>query len=57
MVLKVGGSAHTIAWGAAVKWAADTSPTLSSSNCDVFVLLTVDGGTNWFAFTAGQDLY
>ena len=57
MVLKVGGSAHTIAWGAAVKWAADTAPTLSTSNCDVFVLLTVDGGTNWFAFTAGQDLY
>ena len=57
MVLKVGGSAHTIAWPAAIKWAGDTAPTLSTSNCDVFVLLTVDGGTTWFAFTAGQDLY
>ena len=57
MILKVTGSAYTIAWPASVKWAADTAPTLSSSNCDVFVLLTVDGGTNWFAFTAGQDLY
>jgi len=57
MILKVTGSAYTIAWGSSVKWAADTAPTLSTSNCDVFVLLTVDGGTNWFAFTAGQDLY
>ena len=57
MILKVTGSSYTIAWGNSVKWAADTAPTLSTSNCDVFVLLTVDGGTNWFAFTAGQDLY
>jgi len=57
MVLKVGGSAYTIAWASAIKWAGDTAPTLSTSNCDVFVLLTVDGGTNFFAFTAGQDLY
>ena len=57
MILKITGSAYTIAWPASVKWAADTAPTLSTSNCDVFVLLTVDGGTNWFAFTAGQDLY
>ena len=56
MVLKIGGSAHAITWGAAVKWAAATAPTLSASNVDVIVLLTVDGGTNWYGFTAGQDL-
>ena len=56
MVLKIGGSAHAITWGAAVKWAAATAPTLSASNIDVIVLLTVDGGTTWYGFTAGQDL-
>ena len=56
MVLKITGSAYTIAWGAAVKWAAGTSPTLSSSNTDVIVLLTVDAGTNWYGFVSGQDL-
>jgi len=56
MVLKITGSAYTIAWGAAVKWAAGTSPTLSTSNTDVIVLLTVDAGTNWYGFVSGQDL-
>ncbi|MAZ23693.1 MAG: hypothetical protein CMB22_02665 [Euryarchaeota archaeon] len=56
MVLKITGSAYTIAWGAAVKWAAGTSPTLSTSNVDVIVLLTVDAGTNWYGFVSGQDL-
>ena len=55
-VLKIGGSAHAITWGAAVKWAAATAPTLSTSNVDVIVLLTVDGGTTFYGFTAGQDL-
>jgi hypothetical protein len=56
MVLKITGSAYTITWPAAVKWAAATAPTLSTSNIDVIVLLTVDGGTNWYGFTAGQNL-
>lgn len=56
MVLKITGSAYTIAWGAAVKWAGGTAPTLSSSNTDVIVLLTVDAGTNWYGFVSGQDL-
>ena len=55
-VLKIGGSAHAITWGAAVKWAAATAPTLSTSNVDVIVLLTVDGGTTFYGFTAGQNL-
>ena len=57
MVLKVNGSSHTITWPSSVKWAGDTSPTLSTSNCDALVLLTIDGGTCWYAFVAGQDLY
>ena len=41
-----------------VDWAAGTAPTLStgSGDVDVFVFLTVDGGTIYYGFTAGQDL-
>lgn len=56
MVLKITGSAYTITWGAAVKWAAGTAPTLSSSNTDVIVLLTVDAGTTWYGMVSAQDL-
>jgi hypothetical protein len=56
MIFKVTGSAYTITWPAAVKWAAGTAPTLSTANTDVFVLLTVDAGTTWYAFVSGQDL-
>ena len=51
-------TARTIAWPAAVDWAAATAPTLSSGSgdVDVFVFFTTDGGTTWYGFTAGQDL-
>jgi len=56
MVLKIAGSAYTIAWGAAVKWAGGQAPALSSSNHDVIVLMTVDGGTTWYGFISAQDM-
>mgnify|MGYP001363235331 FL=1 len=51
-------SARTITWPGSVDWAAATAPTLStgSGDVDVFVFLTVDGGTTYYGFTAGQDL-
>jgi hypothetical protein len=51
-------SARTITWPGSVDWAAATAPTLStgSGDVDVFVFLTVDGGTIYYGFTAGQDL-
>ena len=51
-------SARTITWPGSVDWAAGTAPTLStgSGDVDVFVFLTVDGGTIYYGFTAGQDL-
>ena len=51
-------SARTITWPGSVDWAGGTAPTLStgSGDVDVFVFLTVDGGTIYYGFTAGQDL-
>jgi hypothetical protein len=51
------GTARAITWGASVKWPGGTAPTLTSTNAkvDTFVLYTHDGGTTWYAFTAGQN--
>lgn len=51
------GTARTVTWPAAVKWANGTAPTLSSTNgkIDLFTLTTHDGGTTWFASTVGQN--
>lgn len=58
LMLTADGTARTITWGSAVKWSGGTAPTLTSTNAkvDVFVLVTHDGGTNWYAFTSGQNL-
>jgi len=59
-VLKVvqDSTARTITWPASVDWAGATAPTLStgSGEVDVFVFFTVDNGTTWYGFTAGQDM-
>ena len=60
-VLKVtqdGTGNRTIAFPAAVDFAGGTAPTLSTgaADVDVFVFFTVNGGTTYYGFTAGQDL-
>ena len=59
-VLKIiqGSSARTITWPSSVDWAAATAPTLTSTNdgVDVFVFFTIDGGTIYYGFTAGQAM-
>jgi len=51
-------SARAITWHSSIKWAGDEAPTLSSGNADVdvFVFYTVDAGTTYYGFTAGQDM-
>jgi len=59
-ILKViqDSSARTITWPGSVDWPAATAPTLTSTNngVDVFVFFTIDGGTTYYGFTAGQAL-
>ena len=49
---------RTATWPASVDWAAATAPTLTSGSAkvDVFTFFTVDGGTIWYGFVAGQDM-
>ena len=51
-------TARTITWPASVDWAGGTAPTLTSTNngVDVFVFYTIDGGTTYYGFTAGQAM-
>ena len=53
-----GSTARTITWHSSIKWASDTAPTLSTgdNDVDIFTFYTVDGGTTYYGFTAGQDL-
>jgi hypothetical protein len=59
-VLKViqDSSARAITWPSSVDWAAATAPTLTATNngVDVFVFFTIDGGTTYYGFTAGQAM-
>lgn len=52
------GTARAVTWPASFRWPSGTAPTLTSTNNkrDVFAFFTIDGGTNWQAFTAGQNL-
>lgn len=58
LMLTADGTARTITWGSAVKWSGGTAPTLTSTNgkVDVFVMVSHDGGTTFYAFTSGQNL-
>ena len=51
-------SARVITWPSSVDWAAATAPTLTATNngVDVFVFFTIDGGTTYYGFTAGQAM-
>jgi len=59
-VLKViqGSTARTITWPSSVDWPAGTAPTLTTTDdgVDVFVFFTIDGGTTYYGFTAGQAM-
>ena len=59
-VLKVtqDATARAITWPTSVDWDSGTAPTLSTTSgyVDVFVFFTVDGGTTYYGFTAGQAM-
>ena len=51
-------TARAITWPSTVDWAGGTAPTLTSTNngVDVFTFYTIDGGTIYYGFTAGQAM-
>jgi len=57
LIFTMDGTARTVTWGAAVKWAGGTAPTLTSTNGkkDVFSFMSPDNGTTWLGFVGGQN--
>jgi hypothetical protein len=57
IVKQDGTGSRLVTWPASVAWAAATAPTLTTTadKFDVLAFTTVDGGTRWFGFVAGQD--
>lgn len=57
LALTADGTPRTVTWGASVKWAGGTAPTLTSTNTkvDIFTFVTWDAGSNWYGFTSGQN--
>ena len=51
-----GSSARVITWPSSVDWVAATAPTLTATDngVDIFVFQTIDGGTTYYGFVAGQ---
>ena len=49
---------RTFTWPSNIKWDGGVQPTVSgaASAVDVYVLQTLDGGTNWYGFISGQAM-
>jgi hypothetical protein len=51
-----GTGSRTVSWPAGTVWPGGSEPTLSTAAgaIDIVVLMTVDGGTEWFGSLAGK---
>lgn len=50
-------TAYTLTWPASVDWAGGTAPAApGTSEKDVYTFVTVDGGTTWYGFLAGDAM-
>jgi hypothetical protein len=58
LVFTADGTARAVTWGASILWPAGTAPTLTSTNGkkDVFGFISLNSGTNFMGFIAGQNL-
>ena len=58
IVQDASASGYTLTWPTTIDWPNSTVPTLTSTAnaIDQFVFYTHDGGSNWYGFTAGQNL-
>jgi len=56
LIVTAGGT-HTLTWPASVDWAGGTAPAApASGEKDIYTFMTVDGGTTWYGFLAGDAM-
>jgi hypothetical protein len=53
----VNAGAYSITWPAAVDWVGGSAPILTSSGTDVLVFYTYNGGSTYYGFVTGKNLY
>ena len=53
-----GTGSRAVTWPGAVDWAGGTAPTLTTTAAavDIITFVTVNAGTTWYGFVAGQDM-
>jgi sugar lactone lactonase YvrE len=57
LIITSDNSSTTINWPASVDWAGGTAPDApGNGETDVFTFVTVDGGTTWYGFQAGDAM-
>ncbi len=56
LIITAGGT-HTLTWPASVDWAGGTAPDApASGEKDIYTFMSIDGGTNWYGFLAGDAM-
>lgn len=56
LIITAGGT-HTLTWPASVDWAGGTAPAApASGQKDIYTFMTIDGGTIWYGFQAGDAM-
>ena len=56
-IVQGGSGSYTVTWPTGTIWPGGTAPTLTTTvgHVDVITMLTMNNGTTWRAFTAGQN--
>ena len=56
LIITAGGT-HTLTWPASVDWAGGVAPDApASGETDVYTFMTIDGGTTFYGFLAGEAM-
>jgi len=56
LIITAGGT-HTLTWPASVDWAGGTAPAApASGETDIYTFMSIDGGTTWYGFLAGDAM-
>lgn len=56
LIITAGGT-HTLTWPASVDWAGGSAPPApASGETDIYTFMTVNGGTTWYGFLAGDAM-
>ena len=58
LAMNANGTAYSVTWPTGVRWVANATPVLTSTNAkvDMFTFVSPNSGTAWYGFIAGQNI-